>query len=210
VESIFCPDAIIWGDVGTWVAGLGTLITAIVAVGLATASDRRIANNRDFAAHLYAITAVDEVGRLRAALAVLRREMLAIDGDNAARLNWERIAGMIRALDAPYVLGSDDKFVLFKGDDARFLASMRSNLIQLRSAINPWGRTDREMAAEAGQYMEPTLALAGQLQRYTNGAFERLWSVGGKPMPPPADPDTHLTTRENELAAAYDRRAGGG
>lgn len=41
MHELFCPNAVAWGDVGTWVAGLGTVGTVIAALWLARREGRQ-------------------------------------------------------------------------------------------------------------------------------------------------------------------------
>ena len=56
MSALFCPDAVAWGDVGTWVAGIGTIFTGMMALGIALRSEfkqeeRRARDRKEWVFH---------------------------------------------------------------------------------------------------------------------------------------------------------------
>ncbi|WP_395684351.1 hypothetical protein [Dokdonella sp.] len=211
MEDLFCPNNIVWGDVATWVSGLGALAAVIVALYLAGESDRRRAKDRAHARRVFAIYIAQELGDVRVSLPRIRRRLKAVEDlqdRELAALNWPSTVQMIRSLNLPLLQQSADKITLFDGDTARFVASTVAGLAQLKGALAPWGAAVEEVAMDSHKMLQPLRGLVANLQRYANGAHQLIWQAAAFNDRYPIDPDTELDSFEQALIAAYDRSGG--
>lgn len=208
VDYLFCPQKVFWGDVATWVAGAGTLAAAGIALWLARRSDSKLLREQEHAAQVLAVLTSQEIGQIRVSLPPIRKFLMnLLEHENAAEANWPALARMIASLRLPILESSPERVSILHGDDAKFVASTLAGLLQLRDKASPWGRTPQQMAPDAQHLLEPLLAMAANLQRYVNGAHERVWSLAGFDNYP-INVDSDLSDDEKALIEDYDRRGG--
>lgn len=208
MDYLFCPQKVVWGDVATWLAGLGTLGAAGTALWLALRSDSKLRRERMHSAQVLAVLIAQEIGQIRVSLPSIRKFLMQIlKHENAGEANWPALARMIASLRLPILEGAPERIPLLDSDDAKFVASTLAGLLQLRDKASPWGRTPQQMAPDAQPLLKPLLAMAANLQRYVNGAHERVWRLAGFDNYP-IDADSDLSDHEIRLIEEYDRRGG--
>jgi hypothetical protein len=207
----FCPEKIAWGDVATWIAGIGALSASVVAVCIALRDGRTRRKERTHSALIFSLYIIQELGQLRASLPRIRKRVAAVidlkDAQTATN-NWPSITLMVKSLDLPLLMASSDRITLLDGDDAKFVAATVAGLMQLRSAIAPWGMKEADVATNAQALLEPMRVLIVNLQRYVNGAYERIWAIAEPKSNMPVDEDIDLSDDEMKILGKYDQSGG--
>jgi hypothetical protein len=157
MDAMFCPDSVAWGDVGTWVAGIGTLITAGAALWIALrnewkqderrARDRKEAIFHSLMAHRrarYTAPTLQALNSIDMAFGPGLRAVHRTPADAAVYEKWQQILVHV---------GSENRY---PDNDAR---------------IPAWNRRMEELYFELLEAMSKSLGLAYTYSELIRGGY---------------------------------------
>src|SRR6188768_2770380 len=110
MEYLFCPLKIEYGDVATWVAGIGTVAATAAAVWLGLRESRRQNDIRKGEARALAATILSELRDALYATAVIRNCLAGLPTDSFSYDDWNQMLRPLLSLPLPLTESSVPRF----------------------------------------------------------------------------------------------------
>ena len=171
---IFCPDALAWGDVATWVSGLATVAAVIIALCSIKAAERDRRAEIDAQTRAVADAICDELRAINWRLEQIQQ--LDADAVDFSTM-WKAYARHTKAIVTPVLDILMDRMHLTDATTAAVVTSAYGNILRLRALIPPEAHVNpgRPEAPGLREAVRTTAAIVGPIRPRVVNAVRALW-----------------------------------